>query len=435
MISALCCRLLQVLRLDVEPPPEVLLGMTSDRLIRQESRKRLFWACWCIDTLVGTGVTRLLTLSRDSPEISLPVSERDFMYGSQSIAQSTAALPALMSSISLEACYIWIYMLRGRVLRHIRQSAPQPPPWESGSETQQILQSLNQWEHALPVHLQYNERNAYIHREEAQLSLFVSVHMIYQACYTDLLRVVLPGYHFPLSDAFESCPVPEVKLMQQSCLEHALQITRIIGIGLSHVTFGAFDDSICIAAAYESTKIQLLGYRHSLGQEATPSARERLVESLDINLSLMENRSFRRHGQNGFLASIFSLMQQCGLSVPAASWKTRLGVETPEESDVGRVEHERTVSHLHRMSAFRQVWDENETALDHTNQRVTNMDANKSSRQTTEPPDFNPIMDDQSPDIFWQPSPLNWEGLFPGLNPFEDDMDMIDPFGTYLYPT
>lgn len=109
----------------------------------------------------------------------------------------------------------------------------------------------------LPQHLQFNDLNTYIHKDQHQLGAFFSFHLLYHQCYCDLYRVFLPGYHFPLSSLFVGAPKEFVQRHQEQCQHHAGKISDIAQRG-SDLTAEAFSDPLCGICIYESTKVQVI---------------------------------------------------------------------------------------------------------------------------------------------------------------------------------
>ncbi|KAH8884094.1 hypothetical protein GQ53DRAFT_662530, partial [Thozetella sp. PMI_491] len=268
MISSCCARAAQLLRLDVDQTPDSLSNDSPQCITIIESRRRLFWACWRMDSIIAAGVDRYMALSRSIPDVPLPCRESDFIYqlgspteklvpdGSWS-ASSTGAVTNVFYQPDLEASYIRILYLRSLTLRCIRDASPSPLPWEPGSAFRRLTEQFKQWENDLPRHLQPTEQNAYIHRDQRRLAMWLALHVIYHVCHSDLFRVMLPGYHFPINQVLGShAPAEFVAFSHNECRVHAGRISDLLALGHRLGGPAAFDDSMCVAAAYESTRIQ-----------------------------------------------------------------------------------------------------------------------------------------------------------------------------------
>lgn len=102
-----------------------------------------------------------------------------------------------------------------------------------------------------------NDINIQAHRDQRSLGALLSLHLIYHSCVSDLTRITLAGYNFPLALACSRAPVDWLLRMQERCLAHAGRVSRLLANGLALGT-GALDDSIVPAVAFESTKIQVV---------------------------------------------------------------------------------------------------------------------------------------------------------------------------------
>jgi hypothetical protein len=101
---------------------------------------------------------------------------------------------------------------------------------------------------------------------------------------SDLTRVSLPGFNFPLATAFEQVSDEFRQKCRQLCRHHADEVSRLIEIGLQH-GIRPFDDIFCFTAAYEVTKIQII-------DSATATSRQRMERSraeasIRCNIKLM----------------------------------------------------------------------------------------------------------------------------------------------------
>ena len=157
MLSSCISRAVQILRLDTSFTNDENMPPSSiEARIEEESRRRLFWASWVIDGLSGTGIDRLLTLSRSLPQIPLPCAESEFVSGQKTTPGRlyTERLdPTLQPSASLEACYVRMMHLRTLILRAIRDGNPSPLPWTQDSAWAHLVALCEQWEHDLPSHM------------------------------------------------------------------------------------------------------------------------------------------------------------------------------------------------------------------------------------------------------------------------------------------
>jgi hypothetical protein len=81
MLSAITARMAQALQINLEYSTDVLCqdGETALSASDKESRRRLMWACYITDALVGSGVDQLTLIDEKDIKIQLPCNERSFL--------------------------------------------------------------------------------------------------------------------------------------------------------------------------------------------------------------------------------------------------------------------------------------------------------------------------------------------------------------------
>ena len=167
----------------------------------------------------------------------------------------------------------------------------------------QLIEKLDAIELGLPAHLRFNDLNIYIHRDQHQLGAFFALHLVYHQCYCDLYRVVLPGYHFPISVLFNGAPEGFTQKYQEQCQQHAVIISQVAQQG-SELIEDAFADPLCGICIYESTKVQVIYMTCvALGQsEIWDSTAQNIKTNLAV-LQVIETY----HAKRGFYVSEASL--------------------------------------------------------------------------------------------------------------------------------
>lgn len=130
LISAHCVRLAHLLQLNLEFSPDLLCrDSNSPSASSRESRRRLMWSIYIIDSWVGSGIDRLTLLNDSDMEIQLPCPERSFIFQTPEITDSLQPGDALSEltkeqrslgpkeSMSMTAFFIRVVSLRKKVLR------------------------------------------------------------------------------------------------------------------------------------------------------------------------------------------------------------------------------------------------------------------------------------------------------------------------------
>ena len=80
MIVGCCTRMSRFLRMDEEDSRPDSPEIHGEALTRRESKRRLMWSCYILDSFVGAGVDGNLSWVTDIPNIPLACSERNFLH-------------------------------------------------------------------------------------------------------------------------------------------------------------------------------------------------------------------------------------------------------------------------------------------------------------------------------------------------------------------
>ncbi|CAI4214192.1 unnamed protein product [Parascedosporium putredinis] len=207
MIVGCCTRMSRLLRMDEEDRrrSDGLLDDNDDihgeALTRRESKRRLMWSCYILDSFVGAGVDGNLSWATDLPNIPLACSERNFLHRTNN--------PPVYAEI----------------LRHLRDhTAGNParaPPWDENSTFMTLLNQVEAWCRELPDFLTFNDINVYIHKEQHTPGSYFS---------STSLRLRRLDDHYTPTAAFESTKV------------HVVYLTTVMGGDQS--TYGECIDHI-----------------------------------------------------------------------------------------------------------------------------------------------------------------------------------------------
>ncbi|KAK6380409.1 hypothetical protein LTS17_005599 [Exophiala oligosperma] len=407
MIAACCSRALQILRLDVVSPGDSEIQGPPERVTEEESRRRLFWACWYIDINVAAGVDRLITTSRRLPVVPLPRCEHDYIYqiptptcrlGPDASAESGTA--NAWERQGLEAWNLRITYLRGLTLQCVRDGNASPLPWNRGSPFLQLVDQLQDWARVLPGHLQLTEQNMFVHHDQRRLSSFMGMHLAFHVCHCDLFRVMMPGYTFPIANALEDAPADFVRFFQRDCKYHAEMITKVFQMAL---TYGrdVRGEMLCRVSAYESSRIQMLATKleeptdHHSGSSEREGLR-RARQNLDVNFSVLDLVVPDPEQKEKCFRSLLRLAHDTPLAGHATRWFCQadgngggVGVEPhhhhtasatamhlvggPDTADSGNgPDHPASQEHLHPLALFRLAWTEITSATSPPASIITN---------------------------------------------------------------
>lgn len=147
-----------------------------------------------------------------------------------------------------------------------------------------LIEKLDSWYEGLPGNLQLTPLQLYVHKDTNTLGALFFLHMGYHGAMTDLTRVSLPGFEFPLAESFKSVTPQFRKECQRRCRYHSDEVSRVIALGLQHGT-QPFDDPFCHVVAFETTKVQVV---HSATATDVSSNRQATADNIRTNMKLMK---------------------------------------------------------------------------------------------------------------------------------------------------
>ncbi|TPX11114.1 uncharacterized protein E0L32_007975 [Thyridium curvatum] len=344
-----CYRLVRLLGLD--DPSHTVVPRTCEEATRYESQRRLVWSCFILDQTVGSGVEPNLNW-QTYPPIPLPLSDHDFL---SQVIPDTSSLPtmeifddpAMSGRLNMRAHIVHIFWLRGQVLKMLRKHRLSTDPWISGSEFLSLIDRIGRWYQNLPENLLLDETRAYIHKEMNVLSSIFFLHLGYHLAVTDLTRVALPGFNFPLANAFRNAPGEFRAQVQRRARYHADEVTRIIRLGLSHAD-RAFEDAFCYVAAFEATKIQIVDTAVA-GITGHTKERRRIEEDIRTNIRLISRKG--RDATVMHRRTLMPLLTRFGFHSIALEWgQSRRSSPTTQGVDITGPD---TANHLSAISILR----------------------------------------------------------------------------------
>jgi hypothetical protein len=133
MLSGIAARMVQVLQINLEFSTDILCSRSTSQLDAtiRESRRRLMWSCFTMDSWVGSGVDQLTLLDERDIKAQLPCNERCFLQQIPCITETMAngqvlkflpqeSIPANpAANMGLIGYFIRISELRKKVLRYL----------------------------------------------------------------------------------------------------------------------------------------------------------------------------------------------------------------------------------------------------------------------------------------------------------------------------
>ena len=137
MLSGLTTRMTQALQINLEYNTDILCQDTDNGLpvTAKESRRRLMWSCYIMDSLVGSGVDQLTLMDERDIKIQLPCNERNFIQHIPCLTETLSPgsrlkiLPedsdtkTLLPNMGIMAYFIRHISIRKRVLRYLQHQS------------------------------------------------------------------------------------------------------------------------------------------------------------------------------------------------------------------------------------------------------------------------------------------------------------------------
>lgn len=259
-VAALATRLATALQLEAEPSANRSDAPPLPATV-METRRRLIWSCFTMDS-VPDGSTSPLKSALDpfSIEARLPCDERSYWLGLDAVTDTFSKIKESgnttgLGSSSVAGYIILMAGIRLQILQYASTFSPKNKelllpeiPWHSDSKFQHHKRLMDDFLVKLPHEFQWNEYTK-LNPEawQSTRSTLCTLHVMYHAAYTDLLRVAL--FLERAQTVFQSkslckenglCRQPiagfhqstEFRAFLQSCrrsrLQHAYAITTIV---------------------------------------------------------------------------------------------------------------------------------------------------------------------------------------------------------------
>ncbi|KAJ5815698.1 hypothetical protein N7474_007475 [Penicillium riverlandense] len=271
MLSGITSRMSQALQLNLEHSADVLClkAESSSSAVVNETRRRLMWSCYVMDSWVGSGVNQLTLLEDRDLKIQLPCDGHNFSLGIPCITElldegkvlgfvpSNHIPPHPAQNMGIEAYFIRLVSLRKKVLRYVKHLDIARPPWLAGSEFLLLSAEFDNWRYSLPQSLQWRPDAIYARRESSQLGALTLLWCTYYQTLVDLYRIGMPAI-FRLRKNVEFPPDQQgfLKHCRSVCYENAREVSNVISEALRHGIKALADTWLCIIA-HDSTKVML----------------------------------------------------------------------------------------------------------------------------------------------------------------------------------
>ncbi|TLD14187.1 uncharacterized protein PgNI_02659 [Pyricularia grisea] len=196
MLHAVASRFAVALRLNHENPRLCFLA--------QESRRRLMWAVYMIDTGIAAGHPDFGLWENKAPSnirIQLPCNERNFDFDLPEVTEPLeqpapgpdGVIPPMTDDIGFLALHIRVCLLRSRILQYTKNMIHGSPTPEQianlPARFAELESQLGAFASRLPVSFNWSEANVRLRAYSPRLCVFVMTHLLWEQCHIDLYRV------------------------------------------------------------------------------------------------------------------------------------------------------------------------------------------------------------------------------------------------------
>ncbi len=369
LFSSIAARISQALQLNLEYDYDVLCTGSRMSTTEKETRRRLLWAVFIIDSGISSGVDQLELIHEKDIKIQLPCDEEKFLFRRPCITETISPgcildfIPEELrplnaaENMGYRAYIIRIFVLRNRVLQYLKRYSNHGSPWSPTSDFALIINDLKSWKASLPADLEFIGDVIYIRKEQSLLSTLVHLHISYYQCFCDLYRIVIPAMMFPpepQSYITMNAPPGFLEECQKTWLECACTITEIFRQTLPYAPQGMAEHAIGMSA-YEVTRIQILYITKLIPNEMREAQKAAMLPLIEINLSFLRALQTIHPGVRLYLIWTEKLVRRAGLPITT----TLVGESTEAEQsalDIGTGASPATADyHLHPLSLFRQL--------------------------------------------------------------------------------
>lgn len=179
--------------------------------VRQETNRRLVWACYILDRLLAGGFDEHLVLRDDDMHLKLPVSN-EVLYEAVSAAEVSgpSANPpgfvgttqSISKKLSMDGCHLRLHRLRHHILGVTKRltSPPTPHPRRPRLEASQVIKlvcglqnQLTSFNQSLSEDLKLNDANTNRFLNSPDGPSFIMLHSLFWILHVDLYRFTIPG--------------------------------------------------------------------------------------------------------------------------------------------------------------------------------------------------------------------------------------------------
>ncbi|KAF3807977.1 hypothetical protein GCG54_00015359 [Colletotrichum gloeosporioides] len=287
-------RSMRLLGLDVDVSTRLSHPPSATNFFQSESRSRLVWYCYAVDTLAASGVAANSSWPHKPPEIPLPCNDRDFLARCPSRSEVCLKDLDQPKGLSQAVAQLDLPPTHQKTLIQLLQLVV---PFIIFLNSTVLLSKLDDFSRCIPERFRVNELNMYVHKDQGIFAAVSFLHFMLHSTSCNLARISLSGFTFPLEDAFHDTP----SYFRLQCLPlshaNATSVSNLIRQGFSH-DLDAFDNPFCLTCSLESVKVQVI-YPATVDNRVV--SLENTRRNARTNLELMQLLGGAERGQSPYM--------------------------------------------------------------------------------------------------------------------------------------
>ncbi|KAE8443607.1 hypothetical protein EG329_001540 [Mollisiaceae sp. DMI_Dod_QoI] len=334
MLSGATARMSQALQINLEYSKDILCTEEPGRLsfCARESRRRLMWSCYVLDSWVGSGVDQLTLIEDKDIRIQLPCNERNFLQQIPSITESitegqflrfipnnlkpTDAKP----NMGIMAQFIRVSSIRKRTLSYLKTIDTSQSPTLPDPEFSQLETMFREWYELLPSTHRLTPTSIYTRKDSGQLGALFLMHFTYHISLCDLYRLsmpmLLPGLLKKWANVNLTPDQQSFRIeYQRKCFERAKSVAEIFSRCIEHGP-RTLTDTWLPTCAFESLRTMLYYSVEGMGH-TSESGRQFLYEVTPLCRANM--RSLK------MMIPLFATAERCYITATSLVRKAGLG--------------------------------------------------------------------------------------------------------------
>lgn len=261
MLLGIASRFATALRLNHECPNLCFLA--------QESRRRLMWALYCVDSGISGGYRDFSLWNAENIHVGLPCNERNFEFDLPQPTERLVHDPEdphhqQVEDIGSLALHIRIQHIRRRIMEFTKRAglARNIKPEELQAGIWGLHKDLDDFAAHLPTSFQFSESSLRLRAYSPRICVFVMIHVWWRQCHCDLYRLALAGLREALPrPALDSLDENFIDHCQRQCVEHATAMANIFALmqKLNAKPVTDLDLAIC---AYQCARMLTYAYHN-----------------------------------------------------------------------------------------------------------------------------------------------------------------------------